>query len=72
MARPRKDSKIKRKNRNGTGTVAETPQKIDRKKNRKKQMCKICSECTDRSICDYRVGTKKCEKCSACLDKKRM
>lgn len=67
MARPRKNSKSK--NRNGTGTVSTILQKVDRKENRKKEMCKICSQCTDRSICDNRVGTKKCSKCLACTDK---
>lgn len=69
MARPRKNEKSKTKGRNGTGTVTDTIQKIDRKKNRKKEMCKICSQCKDRSICNNRVGTKKCKKCLECTDK---
>ena len=64
--RPRKDKK--RKNRNGTGTVSSSPQKILKKKYDTK-MCKICSECEDRSICDNRVGTKKCKKCLECNGK---
>ena len=65
MARPRKD--VKKKNRNGTGTVADIVQKVPRKKTKEK-MCKICSECKDRSICNNRIGTKKCKKCQECRD----
>lgn len=67
--RPRKDSKQKSRNRNGTGTVSSTVQKVLRQK-RKKTMCKICSKCTDRSICNDRIGSGKCSKCFACTDKK--
>ena len=67
--RPRKDEKTKTKGRKGTGTVTIKTQKIDRKENRLPKMCKICSECKDRSICDNRVGTKKCKKCLECKGK---
>lgn len=67
--RPRKDEKNKTKGRKGTGTVTIKTQKIDRKENRLPKMCKICSECEDRSICDNRVGTKKCKKCLECKGK---
>ena len=65
--RPRKNEK--NKNRNGTGTVYTSVQKVDRGKYRLNKMCKICSECTDRSICENRVGTKKCSKCLECKGK---
>lgn len=67
--RPRKNEKEKAKSRNGTGTITTSPQKVPRPK-RKEKMCKICSECKDRSICNNRVGTDKCDKCSKCRDKK--
>ena len=67
MSRPRKNCKSK--SRNGSGTVTNTIQKISRGKNRKKEMCKICTQCTDRSICDNRKGNKKCKKCLECVDK---
>lgn len=58
--RPRKDEK--KKNRNGTGTISSKPQKVDRKENRLSKMCKICSACEDRSICDNRVRDKEMSK----------
>lgn len=64
MARPRKT-----KNRNGTGTVTTRIQKIDRKQNRLKTICKICGECNDMSICNNRIGTQKCKKCLECNGK---
>lgn len=67
--RPRKDERIKRKSRKGSGTVTVKTQKIDRKENRLSKMCKICSECKDRTICNNRVGTKKCSKCLECKGK---
>lgn len=67
--RPRKDTKTKAKGRKGTGTITVKTQKIDRKENRLSKMCKICSECKDRSICDNRIGTKKCKKCLECKGK---
>lgn len=65
--RPRKDTKTQ--GRKGTGTITVKTQKIDRKENRLPKMCKICSECKDRSICDNRIGTKKCKKCLECKGK---
>ena len=41
------------------------PQKVARKK-RLEKICKICSECKDKSICNNRIGTDKCEKCLKC------
>ena len=65
--RPRKGTKTQ--GRKGTGTITVKTQKIDRKENRLPKMCKICSECKDRSICDNRIGTKKCKKCLECKGK---
>lgn len=66
--RPRKDEQKKKRNRKGTGTVSQCPQKVLKKKYGTK-MCKICSECEDRSICNNRVGSKKCDKCMNCKGK---
>lgn len=63
--RPRKNEQKKKKNRNGTGTISSAPQKVARKK-RLEKICKICSECKDKSICNNRIGTDKCEKCLKC------
>ena len=51
---------------NGEGTIYKTIQKIDRKHNRLDFVCDICKNCDDWSICNYREGTKKCEKCLKC------
>lgn len=67
--RPRKDEQIKTKGRKGTGTINKCVQKNDRKERRLPKMCKICSECKDRSICNNRIGTKACEKCKKCTNK---
>src|SRR5699024_9964772 len=40
---------------------------VPRKKTKEK-MCKICSECKDKSMCNNRIGTKKCKKCQECRD----
>ena len=53
---------------NGEGTIYETIQKIKRKFNNTK-MCKICSECKDRSYCNNRTGYVKCDKCINCTSK---
>ncbi len=53
---------------NDEGSIYETIQKIDRKKNRLNFICEICKNCTDRSICDNREGTNKCQKCIECTD----
>lgn len=53
---------------NGEGTIYETIQKIKRKFDNTK-MCKICSECKDRSYCNNRIGYVKCDKCINCTSK---
>lgn len=53
---------------NGEGTVYETIQKIKKKFDNTK-MCKICSECKDRSYCNNRTGYIKCDKCLNCTSK---
>lgn len=67
--RPRKSEKTKTRGRKGTGTISEKTQKVDRKEHRLSKMCKICSECKDRSVCNNRIGTKKCKKCLECNGK---
>ena len=52
-----------------SGRITIKTQKIDRKENRLPKICKICSQCEDRTICDNRVGTKKCKKCLDCKGK---
>lgn len=53
---------------NGEGSLYKSIPRIDKKKNRDKEMCNTCKNCTDRSVCDYRKGTKKCEICLRCTD----
>lgn len=53
---------------NGEGTIYETIQKIKRKFDNTK-MCKICSECKNRSYCNNRTGYIKCDKCLNCTSK---
>lgn len=53
---------------NGEGSVYETIQKIDRKKNRLDFICETCKNCDDWSICDNRAGTNKCQKCIDCTE----
>ena len=50
---------------NGEGTVYKTIQKVKRKKILEKE-CHICANCTDRSLCNNRVGYDKCDKCKNC------
>ena len=50
---------------NGEGTVYKTIQKVKRKKILEKE-CNICANCTDRSLCNNRVGYDKCDKCKNC------
>ena len=50
---------------NGEGTIYETVQKL-KKEFDNKHMCKICAECTDRSLCNSRQDWTKCEKCKNC------
>lgn len=54
------------RNGNGEGTLYHTIQKIDRKNKRLDFICDICKNCSNRSICNNRIGTKKCKKCSEC------
>lgn len=53
---------------NGEGTIYDTVQKL-KKKFDNTNMCKICSECKDRRICNERQEWIKCEKCRQCADK---
>lgn len=53
---------------NDEGSIYETIQKIDRKKNRLNFICEICKNCKDWSVCSNREGTKKCQKCIECTD----
>lgn len=53
---------------NGEGSIYNTIQKIDRKEKRLNFICNICKNCSDWSICNNRIGTKKCEKCKKCTD----
>ena len=59
--RPKKNEQLKTRGRKGTGTITKNIQKNDRKERRLTQMCKICSECKDRSICNNREGTNACK-----------
>jgi integrase len=53
---------------NGEGSIYDTIQKI-KKKFDNSNMCKICSECTNRSYCNDRTGYIKCDKCLNCTSK---
>ena len=52
----------------GEGSLYSTIQKIDRKQNRKEEMCNTCKNCSDRTICNNRQGTSKCTICRECTD----
>ena len=52
----------------GEGTLYKTIQKEDRKQYRLKIECETCRNCTNRELCDNRIGTKKCKKCKECTD----
>lgn len=52
---------------NGEGSIYDTIQKIKRPKKLDHE-CDICKNCTDRSLCDNRAGTKKCQKCIECTE----
>lgn len=56
------------RNTNGEGGIYPIISKTDRKKNRRDFVCDICKNCTDWSICNYRQGTNKCQKCVDCSD----
>ena len=51
---------------NGEGSIYETV-----KKNKRKvflaEECNTCKKCTDRSLCNNRVGWDKCDKCKNCI-----
>lgn len=61
-------SKTGTRSTNGEGSIYNTIQKIDRKEKRLDFICNICKNCTDWSMCNNRIGTKKCEKCKQCSD----
>jgi len=67
--RPKKGEQLKTRGRKGTGTISKFVPKNDKKDRRSLQMCKICSECKDRSVCNNREGTKACKKCKDCTNK---
>lgn len=50
---------------NGEGSIYDTIQKIKRP-NKLDHECDICKNCTDRTECNNRTGTKKCQKCTEC------
>lgn len=50
---------------NGEGSIYNTIQKIKRPEKLNYE-CDICKNCTDRTECNNRTGTKKCQKCTEC------
>lgn len=52
---------------NGEGSIYDTIQKIKRPKKLNHE-CEICKNCTDRSLCNNRTGTNKCQKCIECTE----
>ena len=50
---------------NGEGSIYNTIQKIKRPEKLDYE-CDICKNCTDRTECNNRTGTKKCQKCTEC------
>ena len=52
---------------NGEGSIYNTIQKIKRSKQLDHE-CDVCKNCTDRSLCNNRTGTNKCQKCIECTD----
>ena len=52
---------------NGEGSIYDTIQKIKRAKKLNHE-CNICKNCTDRSLCNNRTGTNKCQKCIECTE----
>lgn len=50
---------------NGEGTIYDTVQKI-KKEFDNTQMCKICAECSDKTLCNGRKDWTKCDKCKNC------
>ncbi len=53
---------------NGEGSIYSTIQKVKRKKFDTRGECAICRECTDRTLCNNRIGHIKCEKCKNCKE----
>lgn len=51
---------------NGEGSIYATIQKVKRKKFDTRGECAICKECTDRTLCNNRIGHIKCDKCKNC------
>ncbi|MDY2736240.1 tyrosine-type recombinase/integrase [Intestinibacter sp.] len=52
---------------NGEGYIGDVIQKIKRPK-KLNHICDICKNCTDRSLCNNRTGTEKCQKCIDCKE----
>ncbi len=52
---------------NGEGSIYDTIQKIKRPKKLDHE-CNICRNCTDRSLCNNRTGSNKCQKCIECTE----
>ena len=52
---------------NGEGSIYNTIQKIKRPKKLNHE-CNICKNCTDRSLCNNRTETNKCQKCIECTE----
>lgn len=52
---------------NGEGSIYDTIQKIKRAKKLDHE-CDICKNCSNRTECNNRIGTKKCKKCEECTD----
>ncbi len=53
---------------NGEGSIYATIQKVKRKKFDTRGECAICRECTDRTLCNNRIGHIKCDKCKNCKE----
>ena len=56
---------------NGEGSIYDTIQKIKRAKKLNHE-CNICKNCTDRSLCNNRAGTNKCQKCIECTESQNL
>ncbi len=52
---------------NGEGSIYDTIQKIKRPKKLDRE-CDICKNCIDRTKCNNRTGSNKCEKCVECTE----
>lgn len=60
-------SKTGTRRANGEGSIYDTIQKIKRPKKLNHE-CEICKNCTDRSVCNNRTGSAKCQKCIECTE----